>query len=108
MYENVYSWVPAFFAGWVAIASVGGVALSFIRPDRMRTRVLWTWLSMPMLVSVGLGVLAALYAENLEPYEPLLFVPMLTVILAPPWLIAACSLFSFSRYLRGVFAKTSG
>ena len=108
MYENDYSWVPAFFAGWMAIASVGGLALSFIRPDRMRARVFWAWLSVPVLVSIGLGVFAALYAENLESYSPLLFVPMLGVILAPPWLIAACSLFSFSRYFRGVHLKPKG
>lgn len=100
MYENDYSWIPPFFAGWMAKAALGGLALSFMRPDRMRTRALWAWLSVPILIAVGLGVAAALYAENIEPYSPIFMVPIFSMILLPPWLLAACAPFALCRYLQ--------
>jgi hypothetical protein len=105
MYENDYSYLPALFAALMAIAALGGLAISCIRPNRIRARAIWSWFSVPVLFSIGLGVYAALYGENLEPSSPVLFVPIFSIIFSTLWLIAACPTFAFSRYLQGRLAE---
>jgi polyferredoxin len=100
MYENDYSWVPSFFGGLMALAAVGGGAISLIRPRALRSRILKVWLLMPVLFSLVLGVVAALFAKNLEPYSPALFVPIFAIIFSLPWLIAACPAYGFVRFIQ--------
>lgn len=100
MYENDYSWIPSFFGGFMALAALGGLAIAFIEPDTTRSRALWTWLLVPVFLSIGLATVAALFGENLETYSPILFLPVFTVIFSPPWLIAAGPAYGFIRLLR--------
>lgn len=100
MYGNDYSWVPSFFAGLLALAALGGLLISLIKTDTIRFRIFKAWLLMPALLSMGLGVVAAIFGKNLEPYSPILFVPVFAIILLPPWLIAACPVYGFARYLQ--------
>ncbi len=104
MYGNDYSWVPEFLAGYLAVAAFGALLLSFIRLDRFRLRLMWAWLFVPILLSAGLGVFAAIYGENLNPSYPILFVPIFTVIFLPPWLIGTLPIFAISRFLQEKFA----
>lgn len=72
MYENDYSWVPAVLAGFATLGALGGLIISLVRSDQTRRRVLRTWLSVPLLVSVGIASIAAIYAVNLNPWSPIL------------------------------------
>lgn len=89
----------------MALAALGGLMVSLIRPNAIRSRALWAWLSVPFLLSVALGVVAALFGENLEPYSPVLFVPIFTIMFLPPWIIAACPVFAISRSLQAKIAE---
>lgn len=104
MYENDYSWVPSFFAGLMAVAALGGMMIALIRSRATRLCVLWVWLSIPVVLSMVLGV-SALFAENVEPLTPILLVPFVAALLLPPWAIATFPAFAVCRY---VFAKVSG
>jgi hypothetical protein len=104
MYENDYSWVPGFLAGFVVVAVAGGITVALIRPNQIRKRVLIAWLTMPISMSVGLGVLSALIAQNIEPYTPIFLPIFLSIILLPPWLMAAAPAFGLCRYLQSRLA----
>lgn len=104
MYENDYSWVPGFFVGFMVVAAVGGIAVALFRSNQIRKRALIVWLTMPISISVGLGVLSAFIARNIDPYTPILLPVFLSIILLPPWLMAAASAFGFCRYLQSKVA----
>lgn len=107
MYENDYSWVPGFIVGLMAVAAVGGLTVAVIRPSLIRRRALIAWLTLPITLSIGLGVMSALFAQNIEPITPILLPLFLSAILMPPWLITAAPAFVFSRYLQSRSAKRS-
>ena len=104
MYENDYSWVPGFLAGFMVVGAVGGMTVALIRPSQIRKRVLIAWLTMPVSMSLGLGVLSAFIAQNIEPYTPFFLPVFLSVVLLPPWLIAAAPAFGLCRYLQSRLA----
>ena len=104
MYGNDYSYVPALFAGLMTTAGAGGLIVSLIPASRIRIPAFQAWLSVPVLLSVGLGVIVALWADNIEPHTSILAAVFFSVIFVPPWLIVACSVFIISRYLQGVAA----
>lgn len=105
MYENDYSWVPGFIVGLMAVAAVGGLTVAVIRPNPIRRRALFAWLTLPITMSFGLGVLSALFVQNIEPSTSILLPLFLSAILMPPWLLAVTPAFGFSRYLQSRFAK---
>ena len=105
MYDNDYSWVPSFFAGLSAVAALGSSTVAIIKIDLIRRRAFKVWLLVPILLSIGLGVVAAIFGENLEPYSPILFVPIFAIIISPPWLVAASLAYAVTRSMRGQFQR---
>jgi uncharacterized membrane protein YadS len=101
MYENDYSWVPTFFGGFMVMAALGGFVISLIKSDKKRLPLFQTWLFMPALLSMGLGVLLAAVSENHEPYSPILAVLIFAFILSPPWIFATCLVYVPARILQG-------
>lgn len=100
MYENDYSWIPSFFGGLFALAALGGLVISLIGPDTIRSRVFRAWLSVPVLLSMGSGAAAAIFGENLVLCSLVLFVLIFAVITSPPWIIAAYSVYAFARVIQ--------
>lgn len=96
MYGDDYSAFYTLIVGLMAVAAVGGLAISMIGPRLTRQRALIAWLSLPLPMSVGLAVFEAI--------PPFLFA-MVFAILLPPWLIAAAPAFGISRHVQRKLAK---
>lgn len=100
MYATDYSWVPSYFAGFLALAAIGGLLISPIKSDTLRTRILWAWLLMPVLLAIGLGAVGAILDRNFGPYSPILFVPIFAASILPPWIITTWPVYACARFIR--------
>lgn len=105
MYENDYSSWPQAFAMLVVLSALGSLLISLVQANRARRRMMRWWCLVPVLFAVSVGIWAALYAENIEPITPLLIVPVLTLVLLPPWAVAGAVVFAASRRIQHLIKR---
>ena len=88
MYASDYPRVPSYLTGLLDLAAIGGLFISRIGSDTIRSRILWAWLLVPVLLAIELGVVGAIMDRNFGPYSPIIFVPIFAASISLPWIIA--------------------